>query len=119
MMNEMDATLRIGIDIGGTFTDFVALEPETGSLFIGKTLTTHSDPCKGVVNGLNDLLSVIDKPAQIINVVIHATTLATNIIIERKGAKVGLITTKGFRDVLELRTESRYDLFDLFIREHP
>jgi N-methylhydantoinase A/oxoprolinase/acetone carboxylase beta subunit len=118
-MGDMGGKLFLGIDIGGTFTDFVALDPDSGSRFLGKTLTTPKDPCIGVTEGLKDLLSRIRKPTKIVNAVIHATTLATNLIVERKGAKVGLITTKGFRDVLEMRTESRYDLYDLFIRFPP
>jgi len=104
---------RIGIDIGGTFTD-VALEHD-GRSFTLKTLTTHGAPEQGV---LSALLSVVEragvKPEEV-STIIHGTTLATNALIERKGARTALVTTAGFRDVLEIRSEDRYEQYDLDI----
>ena len=106
--------LRLGCDIGGTFTDFVLVDTRTGAFFTNKCLTTPDDPSDAVEQGIRELLAV--KPGFLDQVgdVIHGTTLVINAIIERKGAKTGLITTKGFRDVLELGREIRYDAYDIF-----
>jgi len=106
--------LRLGCDIGGTFTDFVLVDTRTGAFFTNKCLTTPDDPSDAVEKGIRELLAV--KPGFLDKVgdVIHGTTLVINAIIERKGAKTGLITTKGFRDVLELGREIRYDAYDIF-----
>ena len=105
---------RLGCDIGGTFTDFVLVDTRTGEFFTNKCLTTPEDPSDAVEQGIKELLAV--KPGFLDQVgdVIHGTTLVINAIIERKGAKTGLITTKGFRDVLELGREIRYDAYDIF-----
>ncbi len=105
---------RLGCDIGGTFTDFVLVNTRTGEFFTNKCLTTPNDPSDAVEKGIKELLQV--KPGFLDQVedVIHGTTLVINAIIERKGAKTGLITTKGFRDVLELGREIRYDAYDIF-----
>ncbi|HVB64438.1 MAG TPA: hydantoinase/oxoprolinase family protein [Nitrolancea sp.] len=104
---------RLGVDIGGTFTDLALLEQQSGTLITGKTLTTPSDPADGVLLGLTQLLGRHDVPVDAIAHCIHATTLVTNALIERKGARTGLITTAGFRDVLAIGRELRYDLYDL------
>jgi N-methylhydantoinase A len=104
---------RLAVDIGGTFTD-VALEHE-GRLSTTKVLTTPSAPEQGVKEGVAAILSVAGLAAEDVAIVIHGTTLATNAIIERKGARTALITTEGHRDVLALRNESRYDQYDLNI----
>jgi N-methylhydantoinase A len=104
---------RLAIDIGGTFTD-LALE-HAGGLTTAKVLTTPSAPEKGVMTGVQTILQAAGLKASDIELLIHGTTLATNAIIERKGAKTALITTEGFRDVLALRNESRYDQYDLNI----
>ena len=108
--------VRIGVDIGGTFTDFIVLSGSTGAFVIGKRLTTPADPSEAVLSGLADLMHRHALRPEQLEVVVHATTLVTNTVIERTGAKTGLITTHGFRDVLEIGTESRYDLYDLFLR---
>jgi N-methylhydantoinase A len=109
---------QVGVDIGGTFTDLVLVDTQSGSVAVGKTLTTPDDPATAVETGIRGLLSDASiDPAQIGNI-LHATTLATNAIIERKGAKTGLLTTEGHRDSLEIRDEGRYDLYDLFL-ENP
>ena len=109
---------RLGCDIGGTFTDFVLVNDATGEFTINKCLTTPGDPSDAVEQGIRELLE--RKPGFMpqIEEVIHGTTLVINAIIERKGAKTGLITTRGFRDVLELGRELRYDAYDIFA-EYP
>lgn len=110
------AQYRIGIDIGGTFTDFTVIDDHSGEIFIDKTLTTPQAPEEGVLHGLDRLVSQIPGLLEHTTEIIHATTLVTNTILERKGAKTALLTTQGFRDVLEMGREVRYDLFDMFIR---
>jgi N-methylhydantoinase A len=109
---------RLGCDIGGTFTDFVLVNDETGEFQINKCLTTPGDPSDAVEQGILELLERIPGFMPKIEEIIHGTTLVINAIIERKGAKTGLITTKGFRDVLELGREIRYDAYDIFA-EYP
>ncbi len=111
--------VKIAIDIGGTFTDGVLYDGATGSILLAKTLTTPSDPGQAVTTVANALLA---KQAQDgagtsrpVEDVVHATTLVTNAIIQRQGARVALIVTKGFADTLRLRREDRYDLYDLDI----
>src|ERR1700723_484394 len=108
-------SLRIGFDIGGTFTDFVLTDPTTGALRLHKLLTTPQDPAIGALDGLRRIIA--DHGAAFADVaeIIHGTTLVTNAIIERSGATLGLITTDGFADVLEAGTEQRYDIYDLFL----
>jgi N-methylhydantoinase A len=105
---------RIGVDIGGTFTDIVLLNEATGESKNGKILTTQDDPSRAVLNGLSDMLKEY-KVAPARTSVIHGTTLVANALIERKGVATALITSRGFRDVLEIGREWRYDLFDLAI----
>ena len=105
----------LGIDIGGTFTDLV-LSGAAGERHALKVLTTPDDPSRAVVEGVSKLLSHATVKAAGVNRVVHATTLFTNALIERKGAVTGLITTAGFRDVLEIGRERRFELYDLNIR---
>ena len=107
------ARYRIGVDIGGTFTDFVMEDIERGTLTLGKTLTTPADPSDAVIDGLERLLAEAGISAGEIAVLVHGTTLATNAVIERTGARTGLLTTAGFVDVLAIGRESRYDYYDL------
>jgi N-methylhydantoinase A len=109
---------RLGCDIGGTFTDFVLLNDQTGELTINKCLTTPKDPSDAVEQGIRELEVKIPGFVEKMDEVIHGTTLVINSIIERKGARTGLITTKGFRDVLELGREIRYAPYDIF-SEYP
>ena len=113
-----DGTYRLGCDIGGTFTDFVLVNGDTGEFQINKCLTTPGDPSDAVEQGILELLEREPGFMPKIDEIIHGTTLVINAIIERKGAKTGLITTKGFRDVLELGREIRYDAYDIFA-EYP
>ncbi|MBM3489317.1 MAG: hydantoinase/oxoprolinase family protein [Alphaproteobacteria bacterium] len=109
-------TYRMGVDIGGTFTDFALIDDTTGELTIHKQLTTPADPSEAVLDGVATLLKRrAVAPAQL-GAVIHGSTLVTNAIIERKGAVTGMLVTKGFRDVLDIAMERRYDLYDLTIR---
>ena len=104
-------SVRLGVDIGGTFTD-VVLEKD-GVPFSIKVLTTYSAPENAIIDGMHQVCAKAGvTPAQI-DQIIHGTTLATNALIERRGAKTALITTEGFRDVIEMRTESRFEQYDL------
>ncbi|MBI4182512.1 MAG: hydantoinase/oxoprolinase family protein [Proteobacteria bacterium] len=112
--------MRIGVDIGGTFTDLVGVD-EKGTIHVAKTPSTPEDPSIGVIDGLRLLADQVGTPlAQLLadtTLFIHGTTVATNLLIERKGANLGLITTKGFRDLLELREgtkQNRYQLREPF-----
>ena len=104
--------VRIGIDIGGTFTDLVMLR-DGAVVAVGKTLTTPSDPSLAVADGVQRLLEHA-RPDEVVEVV-HGTTLVANALIERRGARTALLTTRGFRDALAIRREHRYDLYDLFL----
>ena len=92
----------LGVDVGGTFTDFVLLDEKSGRISIGKVLTTPTDPSDAMVAGSRDVLAQAEVSGERLSRVVHGTTLVTNTIIERKGAKTGLITTSGFRDTLEI-----------------
>ena len=107
----------LGIDIGGTFTDIVLFDTTSGDQHSHKQLTTPSDPTVGVIDGIRNLLDRTKIQASEISRVVHATTLFTNALIERKGAVTGLITTDGFRDVLEMGRERKYELYDLNIQK--
>ncbi len=109
----------LGCDIGGTFTDFVLLNQVTGEVTIHKRLTTPQDPSEGIRIGVQELMEAVPDCLSNAQDVIHGTTLVINAVIERKGAKTGLITTKGFRDVLEIRRGLRYELYDLHIDFPP
>ncbi|WP_409308368.1 hydantoinase/oxoprolinase family protein [Pectobacterium sp. B1J-3] len=106
---------RFAVDIGGTFTDIV-LEQSDGTVTSAKYLTTHQAPERAVLDGMADLLKQTGVAAQAVRLVIHGTTLATNALIERKGARVALITTAGFRDTLEIAHEHRFEVSDLYMQ---
>jgi len=108
-------TARLGVDIGGTFTDLVVIDEATGSVRVGKVLTTPKDPAHAVEQGVQALLGEAQVAPRAVRAVVHGTTLATNALIERKGARTALLTTAGFRDALEIGHEGRYDMYDLFI----
>jgi len=107
--------MRIGVDIGGTFTDLVLIDESSGTVRLGKLLTTPENPTRAVMDGIARLLHDAGVAARAVRTLVHGTTLVTNAIIERKGAKTALITTRGFRDTLEIAREGRYDMYDLFI----
>ncbi|ATN32317.1 methylhydantoinase [Rhizobium sp. ACO-34A] len=108
-------TARIGVDVGGTFTDLVLHDEARNILHMGKLLTTPHNPSIAIVEGVKRLLDETGLVAADLHSIVHGTTLVTNAIIERRGAKVGLITTDGFRDSTEIGRETRYDLYDLFL----
>ncbi len=112
----MAATYRLGFDIGGTFTDCVLVDDATGAMTLGKCLTTPDDPARGVKEGTVPLLDAACASGADIDIAIHATTLITNALIERRGARTALLSTAGFRDTLEMATEVRYDNYDLRLR---
>ena len=114
-MNVQHPGFRIGVDIGGTFTDVVMLDPATGKLANEKVLTTPDDPAEGVLNGVGRILAACGAAPSSVTSLIHGTTLVANALIERKGVKTALVTTQGFRDVLEIGRELRYSIYDLFI----
>ena len=111
-------TYRLGCDIGGTFTDFVLVNNITGEFHTNKCLTTPSDPSNAIEQGIRELDEILPGFMDNVEEIIHGTTLVINAIIERKGARTALITTKGFRDILELGREKRYDAYDIF-SEYP
>ena len=110
------ATFSLAIDVGGTFTDVVLLERGSGALHFAKVLSTPDDPSRGSLVGAGEILVRTGTKPQDVSEVIHATTVATNAVLERQGAKTGLLTTKGFRDTLEIGREARYDIYDLNLR---
>ncbi len=105
----------IGVDIGGTFTDVVLVDETNGAIFSAKVLTTPDRPAEAVLSAIAQVLAAANSDHGRVRTVVHGTTLATNAIIERKGARTALLTTRGFRDTLETGTELRYELYDLFI----
>jgi len=107
---------QIGVDIGGTFTDFVLLDTRDGRLLNGKVLTTPHAPEKAVLAGIAGLLAQHGVAPAEVRHVIHGTTLVANALIERRGVPTGFLTTEGFRDVPEIGTELRHDTYDLFMR---
>ncbi len=100
-------SMRIGIDVGGTFTDVVLVDKATGKFYCTKTPTTHHDLAEGVLKGLDEILDIAKVSIDDIDYLIHGTTIGTNAIVEGKGARVGLITTAGFEDMLEIRRVAR------------
>ncbi len=111
----MPAKYQVGIDIGGTFTDVVILHPDSGSFSVGKRLTSTANPAQAVIEVIREMLGRDGIAARDVDKAIHGTTLVTNLVIERKGATTGLLTTHGFRDALEIGREMRYDIYDIFL----
>jgi N-methylhydantoinase A len=105
---------RIGVDIGGTFTDVALVDDATGRIGVAKALTTPRDFAGGVLAALNGAMQRYNVAASDVGLLAHATTVVTNALLEEKGARAVMVTTRGFRDVLELRRSSRPDLYDLF-----
>jgi len=99
--------MRVSIDVGGTFTDAILVNEKTGGFFYTKTPTTHHDLAQGVLDALEEILRIGRVSMKDIDYIIHGTTIGTNAIVEGKGARVGLITTAGFEDVLEIRRVAR------------
>ena len=107
---------RIGVDIGGTFTDLALFDQRRGAVVLHKLLTTPRDPSLAVIDGVRKLLVKANLSIDQVGEIVHGTTLVTNAVIERAGAPTGMLVTAGFRDVLDIGLELRYDLYDLRLR---
>ncbi len=104
---------RLGVDIGGTFTDFAMIDDRSGQISIHKTLTTPDDPARAVLDGVAFILQRDGVEVSALRGLIHGSTLVTNAVIERRGAPVGMLVTEGFVDVLDIANERRYDIYNL------
>ena len=113
----MDTHVRMAVDIGGTFTDVIL--DRSNDRLTRKVLTTTQRPEEGALEGARLVLADARLHFSNVDVFVHGTTLATNAIIERRGARTAVIATEGFRDVLDIGTESRYDQYDLTIERPP
>jgi N-methylhydantoinase A len=113
----MNQPYRVGVDIGGTFTDLIVVNQETGAFAMGKVLTTSDDPSRAVETALVETLRQAGIAPEAVRHLVHGTTLVTNALIERKGAPTALLTTAGFRDSLAIGREQRYDLYDLLLEQ--
>src|SRR6266568_2484598 len=114
-MGDLSGQQRIGVDIGGTFTDLVVFDDASGAFAVGKTLTTPRDPSQAVETLVLATLESESIPASAVQQLIHGTTLVTNAIIERTGSRTALLATQGFRDSIEIGRENRYELYDLML----
>ncbi|MBM3518389.1 MAG: hydantoinase/oxoprolinase family protein [Alphaproteobacteria bacterium] len=110
---------RIGVDIGGTFTDFALYDDDGATMHTHKRLTTPSDPSEAVLSGIAALLGTAGVRVGQVAVVAHGTTLVTNAVIERTGARTGMLVTAGFADILDMGLERRYDMYDLALKFPP
>jgi len=104
--------IRIGLDVGGTFTDFTLLDERSGALHFHKVPSTPDDPSEAIRLGLTRLLEMVGRSGAEVSFLAHGTTVATNMVVERRGAKTGLLTTRGFRDILEIGRQTRPNLYD-------
>src|SRR5215471_7482883 len=103
----------IGTDVGGTFTDFVFVNSSNGRVTAGKVLTTPADPSEAILAGIQDFASAAGCDFSSAHQIVHGTTLGINALLERKGARTGLLVTEGFRDILDIRRCARVDMYDL------
>ena len=108
----------IGVDVGGTFTDFSLFDTESGRLFHYKRSSTPEDPSKAIVSGISHILEEEKISPEEVSYLAHGTTVATNALIEKKGGRLGLITTKGFKDLMEIGWQKRPSLYDL-LKDKP
>ncbi|MBT53365.1 MAG: methylhydantoinase [Mameliella sp.] len=115
MSDTTEGPYHIGFDIGGTFTDFILHDRATDRVRLHKLLTTPHDPSIAALQGMAEITGAAGIALSDVTEIVHGTTLVTNAVIERKGAKLGLITTEGFRDILEMGREQRYDIYDMFL----
>lgn len=107
--------MRLGVDIGGTFTDLLLVDEDTGTTQIVKVLTTSADPAQGVMAAVAQAVEASDKPLGEVDILVHGTTLVTNTVIERKGSRTALLATRGHRDAVEIRREHRYAMYDVLL----
>lgn len=116
----MATKYAISVDVGGTFTDFVLFDMEAGATAaFHKVLTDAQRPARAVITGWQEVLEMVDALPDQLHYAVHSTTIVTNAIVARNGVKTGLLTTKGFRDVLEIGIEQLYDIYDLFAPYPP
>ena len=111
--------IRIGVDVGGTFTDLVAHDTVSGRRYHHKQSSTPKDPARAILDGTSALLSMAGCTAQDVSFFGHGTTVITNMILEGKGAHTALVTTKGFRDILDLGRQARPHVYDYRVRRPP
>ena len=104
---------KIGVDVGGTFTDVCMFHEESGEVYVYKLPSTPADPSEAIGKGIDDIIFLNDVDVKDISYLAHGTTVATNAALERRGCKTALITTKGFRDVIELARQQRASLYDV------
>ena len=114
-MNRPTPSVRIAFDIGGTFTDFVLRDAGNDGMSFWKVPSTPDDPSRAVLSGLADVLAETGVEGADVDAILHATTVATNAIIERKGPRTAFVTTRGFRDVIVMGRQKRYDTFDVYL----
>ena len=107
---------RVAVDTGGTFTDLCLVDDSTGKLAVAKVSSTPSDPAEGVINGVRKLMSIGGLQAEEIGFFLHGTTVATNALLEGKGAPTSLITTQGFEDVMLIGRQNRPKLYDFWAK---
>ena len=114
-----DMGIMVGVDVGGTFTDLSLYESATNKIYNYKLSSTSSDPSLAIVDGINEALNLINSTPQDVSYLAHGTTVATNALIEKKGARIGLITTEGFKDLMEIGWQKRPNLYDLLKPKAP
>ena len=107
--------MRVGVDIGGTFTDLLLVDDRSGRIVVEKVLTTQLDPSEGVMTAVAQAMEDAGAPLGGVSVLVHGTTLAINTLIERKGSVTALLATSGHRDAIEIRREQRYDMYDVLL----
>ena len=112
-------TWMVGVDVGGTFTDFFALNELNGAFYVGKYPSTPENPAHAVTQGLIDLAAANGLELAALRHLSHGTTVATNALIQRKGGKVTLLTTRGFADLLEISRQTRPHMYDLYQDHAP
>ncbi len=110
---------QIGIDVGGTFTDLVLLDTEQQTLRTHKVISTPDNPARAILHGLDELLGPGWQSKELVKSITHGSTVATNALLERKGARTALITTKGFRDIYKIGRQNRSELYNFFINPTP
>ena len=111
--------MRVGVDSGGTFTDICLFDDATGRIVVWKVASTPDDPSRGIADGVAEGLALVEAPPASVDYFGHGTTVATNALIQHRGVRTGLITTDGFRDLLEIGRQKRPDLYDLQADKPP
>ncbi|NDA09134.1 MAG: hydantoinase/oxoprolinase family protein, partial [Alphaproteobacteria bacterium] len=109
----------LGVDVGGTFTDFSIRDDSTGNVFIHKRPSTPEDPSRAIIEGFEELLEKVSLDGSAVTRFAHGTTVATNALLQRKGGRLALVTTSGFRDLLEIGRQVRPKVYDLQIDAPP